>query len=244
MNAPAPDPVDPVTHGLVPALLWLAAMLLVQATGADTALGDLFHDSVTGRWMFSGDGWAHLLLYRGGRALVIGTVLLSLLLVVASFLKSALARWRRPAAYLLFCILLTTGLAGLGKHTSNMDCPRDLERYGGDRPHIELLQDRPDSLPGARCFPGGHSSGGFSFLALYFLLGERRPAWRWAGLAAGLALGFSFALVQWGRGMHFVSHDLTSAAIGWLVALSAYTVAFRNSVWHPPGRGRDAPAAD
>jgi len=243
MNVPSSaKPVDPVTHGLVPALLWLALMLLVSTSGTDTALADFFHDS--GRWIFGGQGWAHLLLYRGGRALVIGTVLLSLVLVLASFLKTALAPWRRPAGYLLVCILLTTGLAGLGKHTSNVDCPRDLERYGGGRPQVELFADRPDTLPRARCFPGGHSSGGFSFLALYFLLGERRPAWRWAGLAAGLALGFSFAFVQWGRGMHFLSHDLTSAAIAWSVALSAYTVLYRKSVWSPPGRGRDAPAAD
>jgi membrane-associated PAP2 superfamily phosphatase len=125
-----------------------------------------------------------------------------------------------------------------------MDCPRALQRYGGDRPEVGLFDDRPDALPRALCFPGGHSSGGFSFLALYFLLGERRRAWRWAGLAAGLGLGFSFAGVQWARGQHFVSHDLVSAAIGWAVALGAYTVLYRSSVWNMPGSGRDAPAAD
>lgn len=243
-DAPARLQVEGVSHAVVPALAWLALMAMVHAFGVDAALSDRLHDGQAGRWLFDTGGWAYLGLYRGGRALVIGTVLLSVLLILAGFFRPRLQSLRRPASYLLACILLTTGLAGLGKHLTNMDCPTALQRYGGDRPQVGLFEDRPDALPRALCFPGGHSSGGFSFLALYFLLGERRRSWRWAGLASGLALGLSFAFVQWGRGQHFVSHDLVSAAIAWSVALGAYTVAYRRSVWKPPGSGRDAPAAD
>lgn len=227
---------DWVSHALLPAIAWLGLVVAIGVLGVDTLLSDLLYDAPSGHWTVGTGSWAYLALYRGGRALVIGTVLVSLVLLASSL--------RRPASYLLACILLTTGVAGLGKHVTNMDCPRALQRYGGDRPEIGLFEDRPDGLPRALCFPGGHSSGGFSFLALYFLLGERRRSWRWAGLAAGLALGFSFAGVQWARGQHFVSHDLVSAAIGWAVALGAYTVLYRSSVWKPPGSGRDAPAAD
>lgn len=228
--------VDWLSHALLPAIVWLGLVVAIAVFGVDTLLSDRLYDGASGRWPVDTGSWAYLALYRGGRALVIGTVLVSLVLIFGSL--------RRPASYLLACILLTTGLAGLGKQVTNMDCPRALERYGGDRPEIGLFEDRPEGLPRALCFPGGHSSGGFSLLALYFLLGERRRPWRWAGLAAGLALGFSFAGVQWARGQHFVSHDLVSAAIGWAVALGAYTVLYRSSVWKPPGSGRDAPAAD
>jgi len=242
MNA-ARHRLDGVTHAVIPGVVWLGLVVLAHA-GLDTALSDRLYDPAAGRWMFNAGGWAHVALYRGGRALVIGAVLASLLIVLASFARAALEPWRRPASYLLVCIALTTGLASLGKHTTNVDCPKDLERYGGDRPQVGLFADRPDALPRAQCFPAGHSSGGFSLLALYFLLGERHRSWRWPGLAAGLTLGFAFAFVQWGRGMHFLSHDLISAAIGWSVALGAYTVLYRSSVWNPVGSGRDALAAD
>lgn len=228
--------VDWVSHAWLPALAWLGLVFAMGLIGVDTLLSDRMYDDASRRWTVDTGDWAYLALYRGGRVLVIGTVVVCLALLAGAL--------RRPASYLLACILLTTGLAGLGKHVTNMDCPRALQRYGGDRPEVGLFEDRPDGLPRALCFPGGHSSGGFSFLALYFLLGERRYSWRWAGLAAGLALGVSFAGVQWARGQHFVSHDLVSAAIGWAVALGAYTVLYRSSVWNTPGSRRDAPAAD
>lgn len=235
---------DGLSHALLPAIAWLGLIAAVAYFGLDTLLSDRLYDAGLARWQVETGSGAYLVLYRGGRALVIGTVLALLLLVAGSVFRPSWRSVRRPASYLLACILLTTGLAGLGKHLTNMDCPRALQRYGGDRPELGLFEDRPQGLPRALCFPGGHSSGGFSFLALYFLLGERRRSWRWAGLGAGLTLGFSFAGVQWARGQHFVSHDLVSAAIGWAVALGAYTVLYRSSVWKPPGSGRDAPAAD
>src|SRR5207342_1086221 len=110
---------------------------------------------------------------------------------------------------------LSTGIVGALKATTNVDCPWDLAEFGGDRPYVSLFADRPDSLPRARCFPGAHASSGFAFLFGYFLLrdGARRRA-RWA-LAAAILLGVAFSVGQEARGAHFISHDLTSAAIVW-----------------------------
>lgn len=219
------------THLLLPGLAGLALVGLQHLAGWDLAVVDAFYDPAARAWEFGADSIAFRVLYPGGRGIVFATAALCL--------AALLGPWRRPAAYLLLCIALTTGLAGLGKQATNVDCPKDLQRYGGTHPDIGWFADRPDDLPRARCFPGGHSSGGFSFLALYFLLGDRHRRWRWAGLGAGLALGFSFAAVQWGRGQHFPSHDLVSAMMGWTVALGAYTLVFQRSLWTG-----HAPAAD
>jgi membrane-associated PAP2 superfamily phosphatase len=45
-------------------------------------------------------------------------------------------------------------------------------------------------------------------------------------LAGGLLIGTVFALGQQARGAHFLSHDLTSAAIVWYVLLGLYLVMF------------------
>ena len=62
---------------------------------------------------------------------------------------------------------------------------------------------------------------------LYFMLLVVRPAWRWHGLAIGVALGLLFGVDQQLRGAHFMSHDVVAATICWTVALGLYTVMLR-----------------
>jgi membrane-associated PAP2 superfamily phosphatase len=104
---------------------------------------------------------------------------------------------------------------------------------------VHLFGDRPDDLPRAQCFPGGHSSSGFALLALYFALRDRRPrAARWF-LGGALAVGTLFAFGQEARGAHFLSHDLWSLGIAWFTCLAVYRLAFGGRVWSPlPGPPR------
>ncbi|MCP5470792.1 MAG: phosphatase PAP2 family protein [Sinobacteraceae bacterium] len=137
-------------------------------------------------------------------------------------MQPQLRQWRRPAAFAFLALVLSTGIVGGLKAVTNVDCPWDLAGFGGNRPYIGLFADRPDVLPHAQCFPGAHAASGFALLFGYFLFrnSSRRRA-RWA-LAAGLLTGFTFSLGQQARGAHFLSHDLTSAAIVWYVQLLLY----------------------
>jgi membrane-associated PAP2 superfamily phosphatase len=54
-------------------------------------------------------------------------------------------------------------------------------------------------------------------------------------LAAALAVGIAFSIGQEARGAHFLSHDLTSAAIVWFVQLWIYVKMLR------PGGVRPTP---
>ncbi len=208
-----------LTHALLPALLCAGLAAGIHLGGWDWALADAFYDPAAQRWLL--DPALGRALHGGERGLIAAVVL-------ATLAALAWRPWRRPACYLLLCIGLTASLVSLGKHVTAVECPRDLPAYGAQQPRR-----------GGECFPAGHSSAAFSLVALYFLFRER-PRWRRAGLAAGLALGLAFAATQWARGMHFPSHDLTSAAIAWAVALGAYTAVYRRRLWDP----RHAPAAD
>ena len=115
-------------------------------------------------------------------------------------------------------------LTGLLKRFTNIDCPWDLETFGGRFPYIGLLADRPDALRHAACFPGAHSASGFALVALYFVLRDVDRDKAWIGLLIGLGLGAVFAFAQEARGAHFLSHDLTSAAIAWCASLSLYAL--------------------
>ena len=115
-----------------------------------------------------------------------------------------------------------TALVAAMKRGTHMDCPWDLLRYGGEKAYYGLFTRRPPGLGGAGCFPAGHASAGYAWVALYFFLLATRPRWRWWGLGLPLASGLVFGIAQQLRGAHFLSHDVWSLMLCWLVALSLY----------------------
>lgn len=192
--------------------------LLLQYGGIDIWVADHFYDFTKGRWRFADSWLANTVVHDWGRNMIAVIFLLSLVLLVTSLWRRGLRRWRRELGYLAVTMLLTTALAGIGKHLTNVDCARDLERYGGSRPYVELLADKPGHLPRGACFPGGHSSGAFALFALVFLAALHWPRYTPHVVTLVLMLGLSYAVTQWGRGAHFPSHDLWSAYLAWLVA--------------------------
>lgn len=213
-------------HAVWPAALLVLAAALVSLGQVDFKVGDFFFDAVLGAFPGRTLDWLEGL-HRGGRLLAASVGGSALLLGIAGF---ALGRWpglRRGALYVGLCFLLAPGLVALGKQTTNVDCPWDLARYGGDRPYVALLDPRPADLQLGKCFPSGHSSGAFAFFAFYFLLRRYRPALAPAALFGTLVLGLLYALTQWARGAHFPSHDIASAAICWYTSLALAVLCLR-----------------
>ncbi|MBV6416680.1 MAG: hypothetical protein CMLOHMNK_01288 [Steroidobacteraceae bacterium] len=213
------------THALWPLIAYLAAMALLAGLHLDLGIAQRwFFDATGGGWRGRGAFWAEGLLHAGGGALVRIVGLAALGAWIGSWKIRHLARYRRALSYFVLAIALTNGLTGLLKHVTNIDCPWDLEPFGGRFPYIGLLADRPDALRHAACFPGAHSASGFALVALYFVLRDMNRGKAWVGLVVGLALGAVFAFAQEARGAHFLSHDLTSAAIAWFTSLALYAL--------------------
>lgn len=236
-------------HALWPFVAYVAAMVALTAGGLDIGIAQRwFHDATAGGWIGHDAWWAESLLHDGGAILVRvigGGALLGLL---ASFLFARLAAWRRAALYLVLAMALANGLVGLLKHVTNVDCPWDLALFGGRFPYVDLIADRPDELRHAACFPGAHAASGFALLAFYFVLRDVAPRKAGLGLAIGLGTGIVFGFAQEARGAHFLSHDLTSAAIAWCVCLALYATAQSLSTTlpalRPASRYSTASAAD
>lgn len=208
-----------IQHGVLPTGLLALAYVLLVATGADFWVADRWFDPVSHRFPWREAWWTQEILHRGGARAVLAAGLGALALWAAAFRWSGLRPLQRGAGYVALCFALGPGLVALGKQYSNVDCPWDLQRYGGDRPYVQLLEDRPHGLPAAHCFPSGHSSGAFAFFAFYFLLRGSRPRAARAALAGAIALGVIYGATQWVRGAHFPTHDLGSAWICWMACL-------------------------
>jgi len=200
--------------------------VLVMASKADLWVADRLYAWEGGRWT-----GAHLVvkvIYLGGSNL---SRVAWLGVVVAWLIARSHPRWarfREPLAYLALATLAGAVLVLMGKYVTNMDCPWDLLRYGGDRPYVGLFSSRPAGMPRGACFPAGHASAGYAWLSLCFFFRMVRPQLRWWGLTIGLASGLILGLAQQLRGAHFLSHDLSAAAVCWFTALGVY-LAFRHA---------------
>lgn len=85
-----------------------------------------------------------------------------------------------------------------------------------------LLAERAPTANPGRCWPGGHASAGFSLLALFFVLRDRKPRAARMTLLFALGLGTLFSLGRMLQGAHFLSHNLWTLLIDWVICVLSY----------------------
>jgi membrane-associated PAP2 superfamily phosphatase len=223
-------------HLQAPLALFVVLAALFATTSLDVTIArTLFFDGEHARWLGAGSWMVNELLHTGGRWAIRALLALALAFWTATWVERDWRALRRPAAYFTISALLSIGVVGLLKSLTNVDCPWDLTAFGGRFPYVELFADRPDALRLGRCFPAAHASSGYALLALYFTFRERCARLARLGLVVAALTGLTFGLAQQARGAHFVSHDLWSAFVVWLVTLSIYAFAFRARLWESAG---------
>lgn len=212
---------------------WPALALLVvvaigfEVTDLDLAVQDRLYDFQASQWRVDRDDPVlRTLFYTGPKYLLI------LVGVVGIALAGGPARWRDRCGFsypggrrhlLVLLATLSTGpaLVGWGKNVTNVFCPSEIRRYGGDVPYVTLCgsyaeDDRPERQ--GHCFPAGHASGGFALMALAGLARTRRG--RVVGIAAGMLAGTIMGAYQMFKGAHYLSHTLfTLVFMAWIFLL-------------------------
>jgi membrane-associated PAP2 superfamily phosphatase len=204
----------PLTGGL---LIWLSHTGVI-----DFRLTELFFDASRGRFPFRETLLLARLGHDGLKWLVVGVWLTSLGAALLSVRMDYLRTLRAPLFWLTLMLPISALSVAALKAASSHSCPWDLALYGGSAQWFSLLG--PESaIPGpGHCWPGGHASGGFALISGYFAFRDHRPGWSRCLLVAGLVLGSAMSLLQVIRGAHFLSHNLWSLWIVWVVCSIAY----------------------
>ncbi len=218
---------------LWPSLAFVYIFAVLRLGDLDYIMADYFAAADNRGFPLRHDFWTEIVLHDSAQTLIKGILVLTILFWLVSLFRKQLSSWRRVLGYIVLASLLSVGIVNAGKRLSNVDCPWDLQDFGGSRQYHDLFAGRTVGQPPGRCFPGGHSSSGFALLCLFFV--ARRRGYRHAGkvLSAVVLLGGVFAVDQWARGAHFPSHDITTAYLCWLVALLLDHVMFGREAQQP-----------
>lgn len=208
-------------------LLLMALLLIFEPVSIDLWIADHLYISGTG---FIGKKSFFLedILHDRVKQVLYVVPILALVGLLASYRKlSFIPAWlknhRRDMAYVLLAMGISIGVITTLKRETAVQCPWSLSRYGGVEQYSSLMSPRPPAIKNAGlCWPGGHASAGFSFLAFFFLFRDKNAARAKKALIFALTLGSVLAFGRMLQGAHFLSHNVWTVLIDWTVCATTY----------------------
>ena len=206
----------------------LAVFVAFSRTDWDMRIQDCFYD---GGWLVSPEIHRKLSIffYRGFKVFAAVSGMSCLFCFAGSFFQKRLEPYRGAFLMMTLSLIFVPAVVAGAKQFTNQYCPKQITRYGGVFEHRRLFDPLPQSGAGrmkkGKCFPAGHATSGFAFMALYFCFKSRRK--RQAGLAFGLCAGWIAGTYQMLRGEHFLSHTLVGMTASWIVILTLYALVKR-----------------
>lgn len=215
-----------ITHFLYPFLGLVIASIVIVVGDLDRRLADFFYSMQGNSWAIKNTWLAETMFHKGGRALSLLFALILLSLVIASHFNRFLRAHQKPLRYLFLAAAGGSLLISVLKSLLAVSCPWEFSRYGGDLFYSNVI-NQLFLRNGEGCFPAGHASAGYAWVAAYFFGLHYQSSWRRIGLILPLLVGFIFGLVQQLRGAHFLSHDLWALAICWFYSLFLYILIFK-----------------
>lgn len=199
--------------------LLLATLIVAEFTGIDLWVQDWFFNFETGTWWMDRRAPVpRALFYTGPKILIIGLAVALLVITLGpAGWRKAWGGSRRPLAAVLLMLTLLPSFIGFLKGATNVYCPWDVQRYGGEVPYVRVFEKHPsENLPDHRGggWPAGHASGGFALVGLMALTTDRR--WQRRFVAIALLMGWAMGLYQVAKGAHYLSHTLVTMSLAWV----------------------------
>lgn len=207
------------------AVFAVSILMLEQMTNVDLLIEDYYFDKDLGIFPWVSTWFADNFAHRIVKNVIvsIGSIMLAIVLIDLIVLGRLLSLATRPKWRIVaISSLLIPAVAKAIKRHSIMECPWDLERYGGKGHYLKLLDPIPANWAVAHghCFPAGHATTGLWLAAFCVFWLPHSPRKAFFVFISGLSVGFAMGWIQQMRGAHFLSHTLWSTWIAGAVILS------------------------
>lgn len=229
----------------IPLACAAVVFLMFDMTQIDIAFNNLFYDPVTRTFPLDHVRMFEVITHKWARIIPNWTAEIALIGAILSFVwplanvqkRPGLGRflerthaapvlrfastYRRDFWFVVIAFAICTGVIHFLKAHTSVYCPVETTLFGGKIDHVEwynnfqLFKEAGDG----RCWPGGHASGGFTMLALYFV--GRAHRWRYskALMYGSLVLGFIYGTTRVLQGWHYMSHTFWAGIFVWLACL-------------------------
>lgn len=198
----------------------IGMVLIFEFLPIDSFMQSWLYDDKTQTWIVNRNNLIlDLLFYSGIKTVFISAILFLLFSMI--FLRRI--AWVKNNFKALMIVVLSSFIVpltvGLLKDVTNMPCPNQLVEYGGPYEQTGLFESlgEQQQRPTTKCYPAGHASGGFSLLALLFLVAADKA--RKITLTLVMILGWSTAGYKMAIGDHFLGHGAVTLVLAWLIIL-------------------------
>lgn len=210
---------------LITIFFLVIVFFLFEFTNIDIFVQNFFYNNETHQWFLSHQNGSLLdiVFYSGIKKAIIFFGVLVLSLYIYSFKNSAatLKGYRKGLLIVWLSLAFVPLVIGILKAISNVPCPRDFIGFGGDYPHIRILDGMPEEITKKfKCYPAGHASGGFALMSLFFLFKTYKN--RIIALIFAFVIGWSMGVYKMLIGHHYLSHTVITMILSWLLILAIY----------------------
>jgi len=209
-------------HIFVTTILLIISIYFFGISEIDLSIQDIFYNFTTHKWMLP---WSQepykFIFYDGIKKLLIVFAVVMLILLTFFRKKSFLDGYKKGLLVVILAAIFVPALSSGMKKYTNMPCPRDEVRYGGEYPRTAVWQSYTQEFKlthkRTKCWPAGHASGGFALMSLFFLFHKKRN--RYIALGGGMLIGWAMGGYKMIIGDHFFSHTVITMLLAWLIIL-------------------------
>jgi membrane-associated PAP2 superfamily phosphatase len=211
-------------------LFIMVILALFEPSGLDLSLADMMYQPGIG-FIGAKSFFLEDILHDRAKQAVIAITLIVFLIWLASFIFPEKTKIERKRfLYIVISMVIASSVITPLKKLTEVQCPWSLDRYGGVEIYSAVMDKRAAPVEKAgQCWPGGHASSGFILFALFFALRDIRPRAARIALVLTIVLGCIFSVGRMLQGAHFLSHNIWTALIDWMIC----AILYRLMLYHP-----------
>jgi membrane-associated PAP2 superfamily phosphatase len=219
---------------IITIIILLLTTLFFGFSSIDNMVQDNFYEQSRKTWILNRDLQPYkFIFYDGIKKLLIVVALFFLMALIFFRKNTTIQAYKRGLLIVVLSAIFVPLIVGGLKKATNMPCPKNEIRYGGEYPATKVWEHYPQTFQKKEkicCFPAGHASGGFALLSLFFLFKTRRN--KILAVLSALTVGWSMGIYKMLIGDHFLSHTVITMILAWIIILIIQKIVYRNGTIH------------